>query len=170
MKTSLRFILLGGLLLAVGCKGPAQQDTDESYLSKFVPDGEPRRVQEIAAAQVASGAREDGMLYAWDFDGKDLSPLGREKLGEIADADSMEPLAIHLDVNPDTFADRKASVVAYLQDKGIATSHLAITQGVNESTYSPAAAGLAGYAKTDTAEQASAGSSANSNTASASAK
>ena len=163
MKTSLKLIILGGSLFAAGCAS-APHDTDESYFNKFVPDGEPRRATIMADAQAAQGAREDGMLHAWHFDGKDLSPLGREKLASIADADSVAPLTIHLDVKDDTFADRKKSVVAFLEDKGIADAHMVIVQGVNEDNLTPAVAGIATYAKTDTAGDA-AGGGASSSTA-----
>jgi len=157
MKMTLNLILLGGLMLAGGCT--VGKNTEESYLNQFVKDGEPRRFQQVADAQAATGAREDGMLRAWDFDGKDLSPLGREKLNSIVAADSLEAITVHLDVKSDTFADRKASVVAYLQDKGIENSHMAVVEGVNEATRTPAQPGLTAYAKTDTASESSTSSS-----------
>jgi len=165
MKTSLKLIVLGGLLIVAGC-GDRKPTTEESYLNPFVPDGSPRRVTAIENAQVAVGSREDGMLYAWHFDGKELNSLGREKLASIVEADSNEPIAIYLDVKSDTFASRKASVVAYMQDSGIADSHMKVTEGINPSTLTPVADGLTNYGKTDTAVAASSGSSANSNTAS----
>lgn len=166
MKTTLNLILLSGLMLAGGCT--VGNNTEESYLNQFVKDGEPRRFQQIADAQAGTGAREDGMLHAWDFDGKDLSPMGREKLNDMVSADSLDTLVVHLDVKSDTFADRKSSVVAYLQDRGIANSHMSVIEGVNDSNLTPAAPGMAAYAKTDTSVEASGGSS-NTSTASASA-
>ena len=167
MKISLNLILLGGLLLAGGCT--VGNNTEESYLNQFVKDGEPRRFQTIADAQTATGAREDGMLHAWHFDGKDLSPLGREKLSSIVEADSLAPLTIHLDVKSDTFADRKQSVVAFLQDKGVANAHMVVIEGVNDDTLTPAKDGLTNYPKTDTAASSTSGE-ASSSTASASTK
>ncbi len=168
MKNSLKLILLGGLLVATGCAQNHVHDTESSYFNEFVPDGTPRRTQDFMKAQAAVGARNDGMLYAWHFDGKDLSPLGREKLASIVDADSIDTITIYVDVKSDTFADRKASVAAYLEDLGVAKSHMNVVAGVNENTLTPVAGGLATYAKTDTAVEASSGSSANSNTSSGS--
>ncbi len=167
MKISLNLILLGGLMLAGGCT--VGNNTEESYLNQFVKDGEPRRVQNIYDAQAAVGAREDGMLRAWDFDGKDLSPLGREKLSSIVAADSFDTIKVYLDVKSDTFAGRKQSVVAFLQDKGVADSHMAVIEGVNERALTPAAAGINGYAKTDTASDSPTSTSAGSGSASATA-
>ena len=165
MKTSLKMLALTAVLFAGGCA--TENVTEESYFNKFVPDDAPRRMHEISRAQTAVGDREDGTLYAWHFDGKDLSPLGREKLSYIVDADSNEPIVIHMDVKSETFAERKKSVVAYLQDQGVANSHMNVIEGVNDATLTPAAPGLAAYAKTDTSVEASSGSSASSNTASA---
>ncbi|CAN5536570.1 hypothetical protein BH10PLA1_BH10PLA1_11220 [soil metagenome] len=165
MKTSLKLIVLGGMLIVAGC-GDRKPTTEESYMSPFVPDGEVRRVTMIQNQQAAVGAREDGMLYAFHFDGKDLNSLGRDKLASIVEADSVEPISIYLEVKPDTFDARKASVVAYLQDSGVVESHMKLVQGINPSTLNPVADGLTNYGKTDTAATASAGSSANSNTAS----
>lgn len=160
MKNFLNLIVLGGMILAGGCT--VGQNTEESYMNQFVKEGEPRRVRQLADAQAATGAREDGMLHAWDFDGKDLSPLGREKLSSIVAADSLDTITVYLDVKPSTFADRKTSVVAFLQDKGVANGHMAVIEGVNEGTMTPAAAGIAAYAKTDTASDTSATSSSSS--------
>lgn len=154
MKTWLK-ITLTGLLLASGC---AKKDSEESYMNPFVPDVELRRVHMALDAQAAVGAREDGILYAWHFDGQDLSPLGREKLDQIVEADTLDVLSIYVDVRPATFAARKQSVLAYLQDKGLATSHVNIIEGINEETLTPAVAGLANLPKTETSADEAASS------------
>jgi len=165
MKTSLKMLALTTVLFAGGCA--TENVTEESYFNKFVPDDAPRRVQDLARTQTAVGDREDGTLYAWHFDGKDLSPLGREKLSYIVDADSNEPIVIHMDVKTETFAERKKSVVAFLQDQGVANSHMNVIEGVNDAKLYPAAPGLAAYAKTDTSVESSGGYNSTSNTASA---
>jgi hypothetical protein len=153
MKLALKTIVLAAAMLATGCakdRQPPQADT-------FTPEGEPRRVTMFADAQAAVGAREDGTLYAWHFDGKDLSPLGREKLDQMVAADTLDTLKVYLDVKEGTYADRSKSVMAYLQDKGLATAHVKVIDGINDNTLKPAAENIAMYNKTDTAESSSTG-------------
>jgi hypothetical protein len=148
MKNALTTIALTAVVLMTGCA--ANKEDRPPLLGTFPADGATRRVSTIAAAQAAIGAREDGILYAWHFDGKDLSPLGREKLDQIAEADTLANLNIYLDVKADTFGDRQKSVNAYLQDKGMAASHVVVIEGLDNTPLTPAAPGIAGLAKTDT--------------------
>ncbi len=141
--------LVAAIILIAGCR---HQDTEQSYLTPFVPDGELRRSQEIVNMQAAVGAREDATLYGWHFDGVNLSPLGREKLDFLVQADTYDTVPIYLSVKADTFAGRKASLVAYLKDQGLADSHVNVIEGVNTQMLTPAVSGLAGLAKTDTSE------------------
>ena len=153
MKTALKTVILTAALIATGCA----REKRPPELNTFVPEGQVRRSQQFQAQMAANGAREDGILYAWHFDGKDLSPLGREKLDSIADADTLAPLNIYLDVKGDTFADRSKSVTAYMQDKGLAAAHVKVTEGINENATKPVTENLANYGKTDTGESQGAG-------------
>src|SRR5687768_14787184 len=114
MKLALNTVILAAAVLLTGC---AKED-QPPHSGHFPKEGEVRRVTQFANAQAAVGAREDAILYAWHFDGKDLSPLGREKLNYIVEADTLDTLTISLDVKNDTFADRRKSVEAYMVDKG----------------------------------------------------
>jgi hypothetical protein len=147
MKTALNTLILAAAMLVVGCK--ASKDEKPPMMSTFVPEGEVRRSEQFARMQAATGALEDGILYPWHFDGQQLSPLGREKLDLIADADTDAPISVYLDVKSNTFADRSKSVTAYLQDKGMAVAHVKVLEGINEATLNPAADNLAYRSKTD---------------------
>src|SRR5262245_13006825 len=115
MKNALNTLFLtAAVLVLTGCA----KDKQPPHSGYFVAEGEERRVAQFAKAQAAVGAREDATLYAWHSDGKDLSPLGREKLDYIIEADTLDTLNVYLDVKSTTFADRRKSVEAYMSDKG----------------------------------------------------
>jgi hypothetical protein len=152
MKIALNTVILAAALVLTGC---AKED-QPPHSGHFPKEGEERRATQFARAQAAVGAREDATLYAWHFDGKDLSPLGREKLAYIVEADTLDTLNIHLDVKPETFGERRKSVEAYMIDKGLAASHVKVTEGINSDTLNPAADNLAAWAKTDTGSSDSA--------------
>lgn len=156
MKIALNTVILAAAVLLTGCA----KDDQPPHSGHFPKAGEERRVTQFANAQAAVGAREDATLYAWHFDGKDLSPLGREKLNYIADADTLDTLTICLDVKSDTFGERRKSVEAYMVDKGLAASHLKVTEGINNDTLNPVSDNIAAYAKTDTGTSEGADSNA----------
>ena len=51
MKTSIKLMVLAGLLISGGCA--AQHDTEVSYLTPFPPDGSVLRSQTMANTQAA---------------------------------------------------------------------------------------------------------------------
>jgi hypothetical protein len=147
MKIAIQtLVMTAAVLVLTGCA----KEKQPPHSGHFLEEGADRRYNQFSKAQAAVGSREDGMLYAWHFDGKDLSPLGREKLNYIVEADTLDTLTVYLDVKQDTFADRRKSVEAYMLDKGLAASHVKIVDGINEGTLNPVADNIGHYAKTDT--------------------
>lgn len=135
------------VVLTAGCHHNADnaaRPLPEMHGEAFAPDSDTRAVREVNAAQAAAGARQDATLYAVHFDGAGLNALGRHKLDlMLADETPAEPLVVYLDLPADTAAPaaqkNHQSVVAYLKDRGLQDSQIALVDGPNPRVSSSAA-------------------------------
>jgi hypothetical protein len=140
-----------GLLTAssAGCKHDASAKADvpdnRIYGEKFLGPDEARDVFRASNAQCASGAREDAMLHACDFDKGLLNTAGQDKLDfMIEDDDSNTPMVVYLDVPQDgQYASRSESVVKYCQERSVSGEQLKVVQGTNPASYHSASQGVA---------------------------
>src|SRR4051812_4217884 len=84
IKATLPLAAMLALAGAAGCNShDAQADMEASgYVpaEQSRPEGEANPVDEIAASQIAAGARTDSTLRAYHFNRSRLNSLGREKL------------------------------------------------------------------------------------------
>ena len=137
-RTTKSILLLGAVVLAVGCD---KNKKDDATTALFKPDGD-ERVSKFVTAQAANGARNDGMLYSYHFTGGHLNSLGRSKVLLMLDeTDNAEPMVVHLvDAGEgDLLAQRKASVELYLKT----------TEGPNKLALHPAEPNMIRFAKTE---------------------
>jgi hypothetical protein len=153
-------------LYSGGCfDNKAEKQADANF---FTPPGQVRDTQRIEHAQMAAGAREDGMLMEYHFDKGELNSLGREKLSLMLDDDAANnPIIIYLNVpaSDDFKAARQDAVVAYLKDQGLQESQISFRAGPNPATDTPASKGLTDLAKTDTGGDSGSSSSSSSTAA-----
>jgi hypothetical protein len=104
-------------------------------------------------ARVAPG----GMLFIHDA----FSSIGvTVTLARRLFFDTLDTVRVYLDVKSDTFGARSKSVMAYLQDKGMAASHVKVLEGINDETLNPASDNIAYLPKTDTANSEAGGMTA----------
>lgn len=132
----------------VGCK-----DNKEVRQGEVFPaEDEIRAVDSFAAAQAASGAREDATLYRHHFDGGRLNSLGQSKLHLMTTGrPSDEAVIVYLDLSPKDprLAERRRAVEIYFKDAGIAADRLTINDGPNPENVHPASSSLSRLAKTE---------------------
>jgi hypothetical protein len=112
----------------------------------FAPEGEPRAVQNVSAAQAAVGAREDATLRAVHFNDTGLNSLGQQKLDLMLGVEQPNaPLVVYLDFPAGTqVANSHESVTEYLKGHGLADAQIKVVDGPNPHTLHPAADALAG--------------------------
>jgi len=126
------------VLLLSGCQS-------ENQNGFFKEDAAKDEVQKFADVQASNGARNDAMLYAYDFSGAHLNSLGRQKvLAMLDNCDNCDPIVVHL-VNcgeDDLLAQRKAAVELYLKT----------TEGPNTLTFHPAEDSILRFEKTESSD------------------
>jgi hypothetical protein len=115
-------------------------------MNEFFPQDN-RKPQTFAAAHAEAGARGDGTLYAFHFNGDALNSLGREKLdlmtAEHEDGATTAPTMIYLNLRSDEHADaRREAAMAYLKEQGVDENSVKFVAGPNPDATSPAAAHL----------------------------
>jgi hypothetical protein len=128
--------------LAAGCHHNDSQSSNVMLHGEDFPgDYDTRAALQIRTAQEAAGARRDATLFAVHFDESGLNSLGQQKLElMLADERPAEPLVVYLDLPSDSAADKdRQSVTAYLKDRGLADSQIALKDGPNPHTGSSAA-------------------------------
>lgn len=129
------------VVLTAGCHHDDSQNSTVLLHGELVPDHDSSEVWQVRGAQAAAGAREDATLYAVHFDEAGLNSLGQQKLDLMLDAEQpAEPLIVYLDLPADSAAGKdRASVVAFLKDRGLQNSQIALKDGPNPHTASSAA-------------------------------
>ena len=150
-KDDLNTLALGWMLLAAAglLAGCQQQGTAVNHGENFAPDNQPTAWQRLERAQSAAGAAEDATLYPYHFSGNNVNSLGRQKL-DLMLAGAGTPLSIWIDIPDDAnAADRRASVLAFLKDRGVAAEQVVIATGANPATDHPADHSIKDLSKTD---------------------
>lgn len=129
------------VVLTAGCHHDDSQNSTVLLHGEVIPEHDASQVWQVRGAQAAAGARQDATLYGVHFDEAGLNSLGQQKLDAMLDAEEpAEPLLVYLDV-PDHFSAEKdrASVIAFLKDRGLQDSQIALKDGPNPHTASSAA-------------------------------
>src|SRR6516164_1829960 len=104
MRTTNRWIKLGLMLLvsAGGCASARENMRRQAERDAFPPADDTRSYQRFAIAQAGVGARHDGMLYAYHFDGDRLNSLGEHKLSMMLRANDHDfPVVVYLNFPAD---------------------------------------------------------------------
>ena len=155
MKATMKKFVITGLAMAAGvlavggCDKNKEKAPPESF---FQSEDITRKPQRFADLHAAAGARADGTLRNYHFDCGKLNSLGEHKLDlMLMDDEACVPMIVHLDMpDNDEAKARKASIVAYLKDQGLADDQVKFEGGPNPKVTSPAAPNLAALPKTDT--------------------
>jgi len=139
------------LLVACGCQEAKSQMERDRENDAFSPEGDTRAYRRVMNAQAAAGARKDGMLYGYHFDGDHLNSLGRQKLSLMVRAnDQAFPIVVHMNVADDErLKGREDAVTTYMTDAGLRQGQLAFAVGPNTDATSSAAQNLNRYNKTE---------------------
>lgn len=133
------------VVLTAGCHHDDSQNSTVLLHGEVIPDHDSSAVWQIRNAQLAAGARQDATLYAVHFDEAGLNSLGQQKLDlMLADEQPAEPMIVYLDLPADAAADKdRASVAAFLKDRGLQDTQIALKDGPNPHTASSAADAMA---------------------------
>ena len=139
MKGSSWILLMTGVLVMAGCHHDTEPPPDRT--DPFAGEPAVHPAQQFAAAQAATGAREDGTLRAAHFDGGHLNSLGQQKLAlMVRDDDAAGPMVVYLDLPSNTAAPKaRQSVVEFLKSQGLPEAQIRVEDGPNPAVTSPAA-------------------------------
>jgi hypothetical protein len=139
------------LLLLGGCQSGKDDLAKQKDNDQFAPDDDSRAYRKFANAQKGAGARNDGMLYAYHFDGDHLNSLGAQKLTlMLKDNDHAFPVVVYMNVpDDDHLKARKDAVTLYMIDSGLKDDQLKFDLGPNPHATSSAAQNLVRYNKTE---------------------
>ena len=152
MKTKLTWRIATVALLAIaGCHSMKSKIDRDRESDAFAPEDDNRAYKRIMIAQEAAGARADGMVYAYHFDGERLNSLGQQKLSlMIRDNDQAFPITVYMNVpNDDHMKARQDAVATYLADAGLHDNQMKFEVGPNPNNTSSAAQNLNRYLKTE---------------------
>jgi hypothetical protein len=130
------------VVLTAGCHNDySASHAPQLHGEVFPADGDARSVWDTRTAQAASGARQDATLYAADFDQRGLNSLGQQKLElMLADEQPTEPLTVFLDLpSYASIANDRQAVTAYLKDRGLQDTQIAVKDGPNPHAFGSAA-------------------------------
>jgi hypothetical protein len=139
------------LLLLGGCQDAKDNMAKQRESDQFSPDDDSRAYRKFAAAQEGVGARSDGMLYAYHFDGDHLNSLGAQKLSlMLKDNDRAFPVVVYMNVSDDDHLKaREDAVTLYMTDSGLQNDQVKFALGLNPHATSSAAQNLGRYNKTE---------------------
>src|SRR5258705_11586623 len=117
MNPKLPMLTTLALALLTGCHEMQKAARNDEFPRE---DGD-RSYRRFAAAHVAAGARHDGMLYAYHFDGDHLNSLGEQKLSAmLKNNDHDWPVMVYLNFPDDArMKPRQETVGQYLADAGL---------------------------------------------------
>jgi len=151
MKTKLTWIATLAVLAIAGCHDVKSQMEREKENDAFAPNDDNRSYRKIMIAQEAAGARADGMLYGYHFDGEHLNSLGQRKLSlMVKDNDQAFPITVYMNFpNDDHLKARQDAVATYLADAGLHDNQMKFEVGPNPNNTSSAAQNLNRYLKTE---------------------
>jgi hypothetical protein len=140
------------LLLVAGCESTRDGMRRQAEHDAFPVEDNARAYRRSAMAQEAVGARHDGMLYAYHFDGDRLNSLGERKLSMMLRANDRDfPVVVYLNFPADDarIKARQDAVSAYFADAGLTADQLRFEAGPNPNATSPGAQNLARLNKTE---------------------
>jgi hypothetical protein len=140
------------LLLLAGCESTRDGMRRQVEHDAFPTEDDTRAYRRSALAQEAVGARHDGMLYAYHFDGDRLNSLGERKLSMMLRANDRDfPVVVYLNFPADDarIKARQDAVGAYFADAGLTPEQLRFEVGPNPNANSPGAQNLTRLNKTE---------------------
>jgi hypothetical protein len=147
MKKNPLMLTTLALALLAGC----HEMEKSARRDDFPTEGPDRSYRRFADAHEAAGARHDGMLYAYHFDGDHLNSLGEHKLSSMLQTnDHALPLVVYLNTSEDGhLVARKEAVTTYLADAGLKDQQVHLEYGPNPNATSSAAANMSRLSKTE---------------------
>jgi hypothetical protein len=152
-KNPTHFLKLAGLalILLAGCESARENMRKQAENDAFLPEDNTRAYRRFALAQEAVGARHDGMLYSYHFDGDQLNSLGEHKLTAMLGAnDRAFPVVVYLNCTEESLTDkRKQAVATYFLDCGLQDQQFRFEVGHNPNATSSGAQNLARLSKTE---------------------
>ncbi|HSV13947.1 MAG TPA: hypothetical protein VLI90_06780 [Tepidisphaeraceae bacterium] len=126
------------LLVAAGCHSNPNQKI--AHGEEFSDEKAATSVGQMAQAQTAAGAKNDGMLYDHNFHGTKLNSLGQTKLDLIVKGTPAgDPVVVYLNVPQDGLAARRPAVLAYLHDGGLKDAQIKLIDGPATGENTPSA-------------------------------
>jgi hypothetical protein len=139
------------LLLLAGCENAKHNMEKNAANDAFLAEDEARSYRKFAIAQEAAGARHDGMLYDYHFDGSRLNSLGERKLSVmLRDNDHAFPVVIYLNSTDEPRAKaRREAVATYMMDCGLESAQVRFEAGPNPNAVSSGAQNLSRLSKTE---------------------
>ena len=139
------------LMLLAGCESAKENMRKQARNDAFPPEDDTRAYRRFAMAQEAVGARHDGMLYGYHFDGDQLNSLGEHKLrAMLRSNDQAFPLVVYMNFPEESHVKpREAAVTTYLTDTGLQDHQLRFEVGPNPHATSSAAQNLSRLSKTE---------------------
>ena len=151
-SNSKRHLKLVALVLLVmsGCESNGHA-TKKRPDDSFLPEDDTRSYRRFAIAQEAAGARHDGMLYEYHFDGDRLNSLGEHKLAAmLKDNEHAFPVMVYLNFPEAEHQKlRQEAVSIFLLDCGLKDTQMQFAQGPNPHAASSGAHNLARLSKTE---------------------
>lgn len=151
MNHKLLKIAGAAMVLLAGCESAKENMRKQAQHDAFPPEDDTRAYRRFASAQEAVGARHDGMLYAYHFDGDQLNSLGERKLSAMLKAnDQALPVVIYMNFPEEArLKPREAAVTTYLMDSGLQDHQLRFEVGNNPHATSSGAQNMARLSKTE---------------------
>jgi hypothetical protein len=146
-------IISFALLCLASCQH-REEALDPTLENFFAEDaGAADKAGRFVGAMSAAGARADGTLSNYHFDGRRLNSLGEDKLARMmSDERAAEPMRVYLNLDERDSAskDRRAAALAFLKDAGLSESQVEVVFGQNPENWSPAALQIENLPKTET--------------------
>lgn len=141
-------LLLASSILLAGCESDPKPAPPIGH--DFFPAADGVALKNVNEVQFRNGARADGMLQAYHFEGDKLNSLGEKKLDLLAANDPDAVTTIYMNFPEDEMMNqRRDDVVAYMRGKGREEALLKFVSGPNPATLTPAAPGLARLPRTE---------------------
>jgi hypothetical protein len=156
-----RWLLLPAslLLMIAGCENHHWQTAEER--DSFPAEDDTRSYRRVAVAQAAAGARLDGTLHDYHFEGNGLNSLGEARLElMLKDNSTAWPIVVYVDVADAKLREtRQQAIAAFLRDAGLLEAQYRFEAGPNPGVTSPAYPNLVRLNKTESESGIAAGGS-----------
>jgi hypothetical protein len=150
-------IISFALLVLASCEAHREEALDPTLENFFAADaGTGGKAGQFLDAQAAAGARVDGTLSRYHFDGGRLNSLGEDKLSRMLKDDrAADPMRVYLNLDERDGATsaRRTAVLAFLKDAGLAEGQVEIVYGQNPENWSRTSRHLEDLNKTETGSQ-----------------